>query len=174
MELGQNSSKKKKKSSLLEKEVLGVSCPCVHLVADDDRLPCPGSRGAPISWMAPLTYWTFHFSPPTFALVRLGHCHLILLFHPSYPLPECSLPCCLPMLPVWTPLWPESLVSAVSPVASWSGCWCSKMRVIQVEQEAIVRRIWALAAEAGHRSHEGANAHSALVDWSWFYTYPPL
>lgn len=47
--VGTKQQQKKKKSSLLEKEVLGVSCPCVHLVADDDRLPCPGSRGAPIS-----------------------------------------------------------------------------------------------------------------------------
>lgn len=45
------------------------------------------------------------------------------------------------------------------------------MRVIQLEQEAIVSRIWALGTEAGHRSHEGANAHSALVDWSW--SHPP-
>lgn len=72
-----------------------------------------------------------------------------------------------------------SLVSATSPVASWSACWCLKTRVIQVEQEAIVSRIWALGAVAGHRSHEGANAHSALVDWSWLYpppttTPPPL
>lgn len=37
--------------------------------------------------------------------------------------------------------------------------------VIQVEQEAIVSGIWALSTEAGHRSHEGANADSALVDW---------
>lgn len=48
-----------------------------------------------------------------------------------------------------------------------------------MEQEAIVSRIWALGAVAGHRSHEGANAHSALVDWSWLYpppttTPPPL
>lgn len=42
-----------------------------------------------------------------------------------------------------------------------------------MEQEAIVSRIWALGAEAGHRSHEGANAHSALVDWSWLYPQPP-
>lgn len=42
-----------------------------------------------------------------------------------------------------------------------------------MEQEAIVSRIWALGAEAGHRSHEGANAYSALVDWSWPYTQPP-
>lgn len=42
-----------------------------------------------------------------------------------------------------------------------------------MEQEAIVSRIWALGAEAGHRSHEGANAHSALVDWSWPYPQPP-
>lgn len=42
-----------------------------------------------------------------------------------------------------------------------------------MEQEAIVSRIWALGAEAGHRSHEGANAHSALVDWSWQYPQPP-
>lgn len=41
-----------------------------------------------------------------------------------------------------------------------------------MEQEAIVSRIWALGAEAGHRSHEGANAHSALVDWSWLYPPP--
>lgn len=41
-----------------------------------------------------------------------------------------------------------------------------------MEQEAIVSRIWALGAEAGHRSHEGANAHSALVDWSWPYPQP--
>lgn len=53
-----------------------------------------------------------------------------------------------------------------------------KMRVIQVEQEAFVNRIWALGTEASHRSHEGANAHSALVDWFWFYppssTPPPI
>lgn len=42
-----------------------------------------------------------------------------------------------------------------------------------MEQEAIVSRIWALGAEAGHRSHEGANAHSALVDWSWPYPQSP-
>lgn len=42
-----------------------------------------------------------------------------------------------------------------------------------MEQEAFVSRIWALGAEAGHRSHEGANAHSALVDWFWLYPHPP-
>lgn len=60
--------------------------------------------------------------------------------------------------------------------------------VIQVEQEAIVSGIWALSTEAGHRSHEGANADSALVDWlrpypphnpshptlSLLYTFPPF
>lgn len=42
-----------------------------------------------------------------------------------------------------------------------------------MEQEAFVSRIWALGAEAGHRSHEGANAHSAFVDWFWPYTQSP-
>lgn len=77
---------------------------------------------------------------------------------------------------------PVPLLPAVSPVASWSSCWYLKTRVIQVEQEGIVSRIWVLGTEAGHRSHEGANAHSALVDWSWLYPtpttttslYPPL
>lgn len=57
------------------------------------------------------------------------------------------------------------LVTATSPMASWCACWCLKTMVIQVEQEAIVSGIWALSTEAGHRSHEGANADSALVDW---------
>lgn len=57
------------------------------------------------------------------------------------------------------------LVTAASPMASWCACWCLKTMVIQVEQEAIVSGIWALSTEAGHRSHEGANADSALVDW---------
>lgn len=33
--------------------------------------------------------------------------------------------------------------------------------------------IWALSTEAGHRSHEGANADSALVDWLGPCSPPP-
>lgn len=142
------------------KNVRGVECLCVHLDL---------WWAFALSWAQGCTYKScchatnVHVSPPTF--LSACRCHsLILVFHSHilYPFPTRG---CARSYTRLTCLSLACLVSATSPMASWCACWCLKTMVIQVEQEAIVSGIWALSTEAGHRSHEGANADSALVDW---------
>lgn len=126
--------------------------------------------GAPISpvVMLYISLLSSHFSFRLSLSFCYSHISRPLSISFPFPTPHLYSLSCSPLS--W--MSPISLVSATSPVASWCACWCLKTRVIQVEQEAIVSRIWALGTEAGHRSHEGANAYSALVDWFWLCPSP--